>query len=109
MFCGRATVCTDNGALAATVGAGARVVPPGDPVPLAAACIPLLTDRPQRRELGAACAALRIRASASRGVTFDSLSCERRVKSSGHDSETGRAVRGRFVGRPHRYSRFSWT
>ena len=54
MFCGRATVCTDLGDLVATVGAGARVVPPGDPTALAAACVPLLTDPRQRRALGQA-------------------------------------------------------
>ena len=54
MFCGRATVCTDLGGLDAMVGAGARTVPPGDPAALAAACVPLLTDVPQRRALGAA-------------------------------------------------------
>ncbi len=54
MFCGRATVCTDLGDLAATVGTGARPVPPGDPAALAAACVPLLTDTHERRALGAA-------------------------------------------------------
>jgi polysaccharide biosynthesis protein PelF len=54
MLCGRATVCTDNGGLAATVGLGAQVVPPDDPVRLAAACTTLLTDARLRRELGTA-------------------------------------------------------
>jgi glycosyltransferase involved in cell wall biosynthesis len=52
MLCGRATVCTDNGGLSATVGLGAQVVPPNDPVRLAAACTALLTDARLRRELG---------------------------------------------------------
>jgi polysaccharide biosynthesis protein PelF len=52
MLCGRPTVCTDNGGLAATVGLGAQVVPPDDPVRLAAACTTLLTDARLRRELG---------------------------------------------------------
>ena len=52
MLAGRATVCTENGGLAATVGIGASVVPPDDPVRLAAACIDLLTDERLRREIG---------------------------------------------------------
>jgi glycosyltransferase involved in cell wall biosynthesis len=52
MLAGRATVCTENGGLAATVGIGASVVPPEDPVRLAAACVDLLTDERLRREIG---------------------------------------------------------
>jgi glycosyltransferase involved in cell wall biosynthesis len=52
MLSGRPTVCTENGGLAATVGIGASVVPPDDPVRLAAACVDLLTDGGLRRELG---------------------------------------------------------
>ena len=52
MLAGRATVCTENGGLAATVGIGASVVPPDDPVRLAAACVDLLTDVRLRREIG---------------------------------------------------------
>ena len=52
MLCGRATVCTDSGGLAATVGIGAQVVPPRDPARLAAAGAALLTDQRLRRELG---------------------------------------------------------
>jgi glycosyltransferase involved in cell wall biosynthesis len=52
MLCGRPTVCTDNGGLSGTVGLGAQVVPPNDPVRLAAACAGLLTDARLRRELG---------------------------------------------------------
>jgi glycosyltransferase involved in cell wall biosynthesis len=54
MLCGRPTVCTDSGDLAATVGIGAPVVPPGDPVRLGTACAALLTDARVRRELGTA-------------------------------------------------------
>jgi glycosyltransferase involved in cell wall biosynthesis len=54
MFCGRATVCTASGGLAAMVGPGVRFVPPGDPAQLAAACLALLNDPQQRRELGCA-------------------------------------------------------
>src|SRR5256885_2930619 len=42
----------ETGGLAATVGIGASVVPPDDPVRLAAACVDLLTDERLRRELG---------------------------------------------------------
>jgi glycosyltransferase involved in cell wall biosynthesis len=54
MLCGRATICTDNGGLAATVGVGALVVPPGDPARLAAACASVLTDQRLRHELAVA-------------------------------------------------------
>jgi glycosyltransferase involved in cell wall biosynthesis len=54
MLCGRATVCTDNGGLAAMVGIGALVVPPGDPARLAAACASVLADGRLRRELATA-------------------------------------------------------
>ncbi|WP_345627867.1 DUF3492 domain-containing protein [Rugosimonospora acidiphila] len=54
MLCGRATVCTDNGGLAAMAGMGALVTPPGDPDRLAAACASLLTDARLRRELSSA-------------------------------------------------------
>jgi glycosyltransferase involved in cell wall biosynthesis len=52
MLAGRATVCTENGGLAATVGIGATVVPPDDPVRLATACVDLLRDERLRREIG---------------------------------------------------------
>jgi glycosyltransferase involved in cell wall biosynthesis len=53
MFSGRATVCTEHGGLAATVGIAALVVPPADPARLAAAWVSLLTDKGLREELAA--------------------------------------------------------
>jgi glycosyltransferase involved in cell wall biosynthesis len=54
MLCGRPTVCIDNGGLAAMVGMGAMVAPPGDPHRLAAVCASLLADARLRRELATA-------------------------------------------------------
>ncbi|GAA4448626.1 GT4 family glycosyltransferase PelF [Phytohabitans houttuyneae] len=54
MFCARATVSTDVGAVAEAVGDAGVVVPPGDPVALAAACVELLHDPERRQRLGAA-------------------------------------------------------
>ncbi|MBO0869935.1 MAG: DUF3492 domain-containing protein, partial [Micromonosporaceae bacterium] len=51
MMCGRPTVCTESGGLAATVGIGASVVPGDDPTRLAEACLALLHDSRLRREL----------------------------------------------------------
>ena len=51
MFSGRATVCTEHGGLAASVGIAAMVVPPTDPSRLAAAWVSLLTDQRLRQEL----------------------------------------------------------
>ncbi|MEU6663266.1 DUF3492 domain-containing protein [Streptomyces sp. NPDC046821] len=54
MFCGRATVSTDAGAVVEVIGGTGLVVPPRNPRALADACVALLRD-PQRRErLGAA-------------------------------------------------------
>jgi glycosyltransferase involved in cell wall biosynthesis len=53
MFSGRATVCTEHGGLAASVGIAALVVPPADPDRLAAAWVSLLTDARLRDELAA--------------------------------------------------------
>lgn len=54
MFCGRATVSTDVGAVVEVIGGTGLVVPPRNPRALADACVALLRD-PQRRErLGAA-------------------------------------------------------
>jgi polysaccharide biosynthesis protein PelF len=48
MMCGRATVSTDVGGVAETVGEAGLVVPPGDPAAFADACVELLRD-PVRR------------------------------------------------------------
>lgn len=54
MFCGRATVSTDVGAVVEVIGGTGLVVPPRNPRALADACVALMRD-PQRRErLGAA-------------------------------------------------------
>ncbi|MFE9248082.1 DUF3492 domain-containing protein [Streptomyces sp. NPDC007088] len=54
MFCGRATVSTDTGAVVEVVGGTGLVVPPRDPRALAGACLELLRDPERRRTLGAA-------------------------------------------------------
>ncbi|MFJ5100632.1 GT4 family glycosyltransferase PelF [Streptomyces sp. NPDC088554] len=58
MFCGRATVSTDVGAVAEVIGGTGLVVPPRNPGALADACIALLRD-PERRERLAAAARAR--------------------------------------------------
>ncbi|MFF2013042.1 DUF3492 domain-containing protein [Streptomyces sp. NPDC058195] len=54
MFCGRATVSTDVGAVVETIGGTGLVVPPRDPGALAGACLALLRDPERRARLGAA-------------------------------------------------------
>ncbi|WP_228990549.1 DUF3492 domain-containing protein [Streptomyces sp. DH8] len=54
MFCGRATVSTDVGAVVEVVGGTGLVVPPRDPGALADACVALLRDPARRARLGAA-------------------------------------------------------
>ncbi|MCF3965109.1 DUF3492 domain-containing protein [Streptomyces fuscigenes] len=54
MFCGRATVSTDVGAVVEIVGGTGLVVPPHNPKALARACLDLLADDGRRRLLGAA-------------------------------------------------------
>jgi glycosyltransferase involved in cell wall biosynthesis len=54
MMCGRATVSTDVGGVAETVGDAGLVVPPGDPAAFAAACTAVLTDPVRRAGLAAA-------------------------------------------------------
>ncbi|MHB9859231.1 DUF3492 domain-containing protein [Streptomyces sp. YIM S03343] len=54
MFCGRATVSTDVGAVVEAVGGTGLVVPPSDPGALAEACVALLRDPERRERLGAA-------------------------------------------------------
>ncbi|MEU8741091.1 DUF3492 domain-containing protein [Streptomyces halstedii] len=54
MFCGRATVSTDVGAVVEVVGGTGLVVPPRNPRALADACIALLRDPERRARLGAA-------------------------------------------------------
>lgn len=54
MFCGRATVSTDVGAVVEVVGGTGIVVPPRNPKALADACVALLRDPERRQRLGAA-------------------------------------------------------
>jgi hypothetical protein len=54
MFCGRATVSTDVGAVVEVIGGTGLVVPPRDPRALAQACVSLLRDPERRARLGAA-------------------------------------------------------
>ncbi|MBL1095881.1 DUF3492 domain-containing protein [Streptomyces coffeae] len=54
MFCGRATVSTDVGAVCEAIGGTGLVVPPRNPRALADACLALLGDPARRARLGAA-------------------------------------------------------
>lgn len=54
MFCGRATVSTDVGAVVEAIGGTGLVVPPRNPRALAEACLALLRDPERRERLGAA-------------------------------------------------------
>ncbi|MFJ8632531.1 DUF3492 domain-containing protein [Streptomyces sp. NPDC093568] len=54
MFCGRATVSTDVGAVVEVIGGTGLVVPPRNPRALAEACVALLRDDERRARLGAA-------------------------------------------------------
>lgn len=54
MFCGRATVSTDAGAVTEVIGGTGLVVPPSDPGAFADACLALLADPDRRARLGAA-------------------------------------------------------
>ncbi|MEV2194476.1 DUF3492 domain-containing protein [Streptomyces phaeochromogenes] len=54
MFCGRATVSTDVGAVVEVIGGTGLVVPPRNPRALAEACVSLLGDPERRARLGAA-------------------------------------------------------
>ncbi|NGO45044.1 DUF3492 domain-containing protein [Streptomyces ureilyticus] len=54
MFCGRATVSTDVGAVVEVIGGTGLVAPPRNPRALAEACVALLRDPERRALLGAA-------------------------------------------------------
>ncbi len=54
MFCGRATVSTDVGAVCEVIGGTGLVVPPRNPRALADACLSLLKDPERTQRLGAA-------------------------------------------------------
>jgi glycosyltransferase involved in cell wall biosynthesis len=52
MMCSRPTVSTDVGGVTEVVGSAGLIVPPGDPVAFATACLELLADPARRRDLG---------------------------------------------------------
>ncbi|MCJ0871356.1 DUF3492 domain-containing protein [Streptomyces sp. AP-93] len=54
MFCGRATVSTDVGAVVEVIGGTGLVVPPRNPRALAEACVTLLRDPERAQRLGSA-------------------------------------------------------
>ncbi|MGP2442171.1 DUF3492 domain-containing protein [Streptomyces sp. JW3] len=54
MFCGRATVSTEAGAVVEVIGGTGLVVPPRNPRALAEGCVSLLRDPERRERLGAA-------------------------------------------------------
>lgn len=54
MFCGRATVSTDVGAVVEVIGGTGLVVPPRNPRALAEACVSLLRDPERAQRLGSA-------------------------------------------------------
>ncbi|CCK27610.1 transferase [Streptomyces davaonensis JCM 4913] len=54
MFCGRATVSTDVGAVVEAIGGTGLVAPPRNPRALTEACVALLRDPERRERLGAA-------------------------------------------------------
>lgn len=54
MFCGRATVSTDVGAVVEVIGGTGLVVPPRNPRALAEACVALLRDPERAQRLGSA-------------------------------------------------------
>ncbi|MFE4636440.1 DUF3492 domain-containing protein [Streptomyces sp. NPDC056773] len=54
MFCGRATVSTDVGAVVEVIGGTGLVVPPRNPRALAEACVTLLKDPERAQRLGSA-------------------------------------------------------
>ncbi|MEU5208290.1 DUF3492 domain-containing protein [Streptomyces sp. NPDC020742] len=81
MFCGRATVSTDTGAVCEVIGGTGLVVPPRNPRALAAACRALLGDPERRARLGAAARARALElftveqnAAAFRGIYLELIS-----------------------------------
>ncbi|GAA2514058.1 GT4 family glycosyltransferase PelF [Pilimelia columellifera] len=89
MMCGRATVSTDVGGVADTVGDAGLVCAPGDPAAFAAACVTLLTDHARRDAIGAAARARALENfSLSRMLdTYDALYTEVRLGVGGRLAE----------------------
>ncbi|MQY16290.1 D-inositol-3-phosphate glycosyltransferase [Streptomyces sp. RB5] len=84
MFCGRASVSTDVGAVREVIGGTGLVVPPRNPRALADACLALLRDPARRSRLGAAARARALElftveqnVSAFRGIYFELISHRR--------------------------------
>ncbi|MFD4259427.1 DUF3492 domain-containing protein [Streptomyces sp. NPDC058534] len=82
MFCGRATVSTDVGAVVEAIGGTGLVVPPRNPRALAEACVALLRDPERRERLGAAARARALElftveqnVAAFHGIYLEILSC----------------------------------
>jgi glycosyltransferase involved in cell wall biosynthesis len=75
MFCARATVSTDVGAVVEVIGGTGLVVPPREPVVFAQACVALLRDPERRRRLGEAARAraLELFTVEQNVMTFDGL------------------------------------
>ncbi|MGW2557811.1 DUF3492 domain-containing protein [Streptomyces sp. NPDC001514] len=87
MFCGRATVSTDAGAVVEVIGGTGLVVPPRNPRALADACIALLRDPERRLRLGAAARARALELftveqnlAAFRGIYLELLSHSPRIR-----------------------------
>lgn len=82
MFCGRATVSTDVGAVVEVIGGTGLVVPPRNPRALADACLALLRDPERRARLGAAARARALELftveqnlAAFRGIYLELIAC----------------------------------
>ncbi|MFJ8308659.1 MULTISPECIES: DUF3492 domain-containing protein [unclassified Streptomyces] len=93
MFCGRATVSTDAGAVVEVIGGTGLVVPPRNPRALADACVALLRDPERRARLGAAARARALELftveqnlAAFRGIYLELMSHNPVHRESGDDS-----------------------
>ncbi|MGY0058670.1 DUF3492 domain-containing protein [Streptomyces sp. LZ34] len=95
MFCGRATVSTDVGAVYEVIGGTGLVVPPRNPRALGDACLELLADPERRERLGAAARARALElftaeqnVAAFRGIYLELMShCPVRREEFGPDGE----------------------
>ncbi|WP_455358609.1 DUF3492 domain-containing protein [Streptomyces sp. SYSU K21746] len=95
MFCGRATVSTDVGAVCEVIGGTGLVVPPRNPRALADTCLALLRDPERRERLGAAARARALELftveqniAAFRGIYLEMIShCPVRREALGEDGE----------------------
>ncbi|MDX3225741.1 DUF3492 domain-containing protein [Streptomyces sp. ME19-01-6] len=95
MFCGRATVSTDVGAVCEVIGGTGLVVPPRNPRALGDACLELLADPERRERLGAAARARALElftaeqnVAAFRGIYLELMShCPVRREELGPDGE----------------------